>query len=407
MLKHFKTEFSFVTGNVLILLVVWAVTDFANFLPDTYYSLYVESLGASPYIIGLILSASLFIMAFLQLAGGYWADKKGRKTIIVATNFARALIYLVFAVAPTWHLILFGEVLVGVVSLSNPAMGALVADSLPLEKRGLGYSLSMLAGVTSILSPVVAGTLYLKYGLVVCMRIAYLIVSVCWLVSGIMLLKLEETLKTEKAGASFTNFLRECPKAFKECISVWKFVPKTMLHLFLIFTPVTFFARMCAPYYVLYASQFLKVDEFHWAILQTIYSITFYCLLLPVGKMVDTFGRRKPLIVSSLAGALGMALFLHGQPLELYLFSLFSAVCNALVFTAYPSLQTDLTPKEHRGKLTGFSNFSDCLLGAIALFLGGFLYEIVSPITPFLLLLATMALTTLTTAIFIVEPQKK
>ncbi|MEM3783712.1 MAG: hypothetical protein QXY88_01590 [Candidatus Bathyarchaeia archaeon] len=46
-------------------------TDFAHLLPDTYYSLYVESLGGSPLIIGSILSASWFIMTFLQLAGGF------------------------------------------------------------------------------------------------------------------------------------------------------------------------------------------------------------------------------------------------------------------------------------------------------------------------------------------------
>ncbi|MBX5320748.1 MAG: MFS transporter [Candidatus Bathyarchaeota archaeon] len=239
------------------------------------------------------------------------------------------------------------------------------------------------------------------------MRAVYLIVSVCWLISGVMLLRLKETLKTEGTGFSPAEFLKEYPKAFKECITVWKIVPKTMLHLFLIFTPLMFFVRMCIPYYVLYASQVLGVDEIQWAILQTFNSITFYCSLLPVGKLVDTFGRKKPLVLSSISGALGMALFLHGNPLGLYAFSAFSAICNALAFTAYPSLQADLTPKEYRGKLLGFSNFVDCLLGSGALLLGGFLYEVISPIIPFLLLLATMAFTAVATAIFITEPQKK
>ncbi|MBS7636131.1 MFS transporter [Candidatus Bathyarchaeota archaeon] len=297
--------------------------------------------------------------------------------------------------------------LIGVAALSHPAMSALVADSLPQDKRGLGYSLSILAGVTSILSPVIAGTLYLKYGVVVGMRTAYLIVSICWLASGVILLKLEETLKLEIAEASLTKFWKEYPKAFKECMTVWRFVPKTMLYLFLIFTPLMFFVRMCMPYYVLYANRFLNVDELQWAILQTIYSITFYCLLIPVGKLVDTFGRKKPLILSSVLGTIGIALFLHGHPSGLYLFSVFSAACNALAFTAYSSMQTDLTPKEYRGKLMGFSNFFDCILGCIALLLGGILYEAVSPIAPFFLLLVTMTSTAITTAIFIVEPQKK
>ncbi|MBX5320749.1 MAG: MFS transporter [Candidatus Bathyarchaeota archaeon] len=129
MLKYVKNEFSFIFGNVFILLVVWAFTDFAHLLPDTYYSLYVESLGGSPLTIGSILSASLFIMAFLQLAGGYWADKRGRKALIIGASFARTLIYIVFATAPTWHFIILGELLIGVVTIAQPAMSALVADS--------------------------------------------------------------------------------------------------------------------------------------------------------------------------------------------------------------------------------------------------------------------------------------
>jgi len=129
MFRRFKEEFGFVIGNVFILLAVWAFTDFAHLLPDTYYSLYIESLGGSPLIIGSILSASWFVMAFLQLAGGYWADKRGRKALIVGASFSRTLIYLIFAAAPTWHFILLGELLIGTVTIAQPAMSALVADS--------------------------------------------------------------------------------------------------------------------------------------------------------------------------------------------------------------------------------------------------------------------------------------
>lgn len=393
--------------NVFLLLIVWAFTDFAHLLPDTYYSLYVESLGASSLLIGVILSLSLFVMAFLQLAGGYWADRHGRKTLIAGASFARAFTYLIFAAAPTWHYILVGETVAGMLAISQPAFMAIVADSLPPEKRGLGYSLSTLAGITSILSPVIAGVLYLKYGLVIGMRIAYIIVSACWLISGVVLLRLRETLKPEKANFALRNIIKEYPKAFRECVNVWKFVPKNMFYLFIVFTPVTFFVRMCMPYYVLYANQVLEVDEFQWAMVQTFYSIILYSLLLPIGKLVDAFGRKKPLILSSIFGALGIALFLHSSPTGLYFFAASSAVCNALVFTAYPSLQADLTPKEYRGKVMAFSNFVDCLLGSGALLLGGFLYEAVSPITPFILLLTAMTFTAVSTAIFITEPQIK
>jgi hypothetical protein len=70
-------------------------------------------------------------------------------------------------------------------------------------------------------------------------------VSACWLISGIMLLRLRETLKSERGNFSLRNLVKEYPKMLKECVNVWKFVPKTMFYLFIVFSPVTFFVRMC------------------------------------------------------------------------------------------------------------------------------------------------------------------
>jgi MFS family permease len=407
LLKSLREEFSFVHGNVLILISTWAITDFANFLPSTYYSLYVEALGASTFLLGAILSAASLAMAFLLLAGGYWADKYGRKLIITSISFLRSLIFLIFATAPTWHFILLGELLLGMSSLSEPALMAVFTDSLPSEKRGLGYSFSLMVGATSILSPLVAGFLYLSYKLVQAMRVAYLIVSACWFASGLILLRLKETVHSEAIKISVNQALRQYPTAVKECVSVWKFVSKPMLNLLIVFTPIMFFIRMCVPYYVLYADHVLQIKEFQWALLQAWSSIVLYVMLIPIGKLVDVYGRRKPLLLSFIAFIIGLSLFFYGDTLRLYVFFALTAIGNAMVFTAYPSLQADLTPKELRGKLIGFTSFLDCILASGALLLGGFLYENVAPAMPFLLLMLAMIITGIATFFFIKEPKTK
>jgi len=68
-------------------------------------------------------------MAFQQLAGGYWADKRGRKVLIVGASFARTLIYLVFATAPTWHSILLGRL---------PIRSGLADNTIPYAIDGYG-----------------------------------------------------------------------------------------------------------------------------------------------------------------------------------------------------------------------------------------------------------------------------
>ena len=80
---------------------------------------------------------------FSAVDGRLLGGQKGEKSPNCRRKLARTLIYFVFAAAPTWHFILLGELLIGTVTIAQPAMSALVADSLPPEKRGLGYSLSI------------------------------------------------------------------------------------------------------------------------------------------------------------------------------------------------------------------------------------------------------------------------
>jgi MFS family permease len=407
MFEHLREQFSFTRGNVLILMSMWMITDFAFLLPNSYYSLYVEALGASAFILGGVVAASGFAMAFLQLAGGYWADKYGRKNLVVTMNVARGLAFLVFAFALNWYFILLGEILVGLTTINQPAVMAIFADSVPPEKRGLGYSLSMIAGVTSVFSPLVAGLLYLSYRLIWTMRMIYMIVSACWLISGLLLLRLKETLKPQAAAAPVRQVVKQYPEAVKDCVNVWRLVPKSMLNLFLVFTPTVFVVNMCIPFYTLYVTQVLHVNPFQWALLLVWESVVLYVVMLPTGRLIDVFGRKKPLLLSSVFFAAGIALFMAGNMLGLYIFAALSALGNALVFTAYPALQADLTPQEYRGRVMGFSNFTDSFLGAAAVLLGGFLYGNIGVLAPFALQLIILLIAIPLTYVFVKEDRTK
>jgi MFS family permease len=129
--------------------------------------------------------------------------------------------------------------------------------------------------------------------------------------------------------------------------------------------------------------------------------------LIPIGKLVNIYGRKKPFLLSSIVFILGLSFFLYGDMLRLYIFFALSAIGNAMVFTAYSSLQTDLPSKEFRGKVIGFSSFLDCILASGALLLGGFLYGNMAPMTLFLLQLIAMIITGMATFLLIKEPKDK
>jgi MFS family permease len=227
-----KEEFSFIHGNVLVLMVSWVLMQFSMPIPDTYYSLFVLELGATPFIIGLIEFASFVALALVQFPGGYLADKCGRRKLIITMTFGVGLANILFALAPSWHFILIGAVISNLCLIYQPALWAIMADSLPPEKRGIGFSTLGITNVVSVASPLIAGFLYLRYGLVEGIRIAYLLVFLAFFLAGIVRLKLKETIRVDAERMGFKDVIESYPTAVKESIAVWRLIPRTMLHSF-------------------------------------------------------------------------------------------------------------------------------------------------------------------------------
>jgi len=400
-------EFSFIRGNFLILTASALLIGFVTPIPDTYYSLFILELGGTPFILGLIGFAYLMTFALVQFLGGYLADRHGRRRLIVVMTFALALSFAFYALAPTWHFVMIGTMLSSLSLIHSPALRAMESDSLPTEKRGVGFSVSMVTGTLSIISPLVAGFLYLSYGLVRGMRIAYVMVMGFFLLAAIIRTKLRETLDVGTGKIGLVEALRAYPKAIRESIGVWRQVPRDALYLFLIGTAGGFFAYMCMPYYVIYANAILHIDEFQWAILQTLNYGVMFGSALPIGKLVDLVGRKRPLMASNILFMLSMWFFIYGDFPRLAVFLSLSAVGNSLMVIAEKSIMADLVPREHRGKVMGYSAFIGNVTASVGQLMGGFLYESLSPQLPFLLLLTSFIPTTALTLFLVHEPKEK
>lgn len=314
--ERLKEEFSFLRENILILAISGVMMGFADAIPLTYYSLYVLELGGSAFIIGLIGFLSLITLALVQFPGGYLADKRGRRELISMMTFGIALTYVLYATAPTWHFVLIGAILRNLCLVYQPALVAIQYDSLPPEKRGMGFSTMMLINNSVVvLSPTMAAILYIHYGLVFGMRVGYMIVVLSYLVAAMLRMKLKETLKGEAETMGFREIIRAYPKAVRESISVWKGVPRSMLYLFFTLAIDNLALSIIGPYMLLYAIEILQIEKSEWALLITLSAIVFMCSAVPCGKLVDRIGRRKSLLASYLLFIPAMWSFIYGGPL--------------------------------------------------------------------------------------------
>jgi DHA1 family multidrug resistance protein-like MFS transporter len=384
-LAKLKNEFSFIRGNILINTVTLAIILVTATIPYTYYPKYIEGLGGNPYIVGVIGFVSSVTLALVQIPGGYLADKHGRRWLTIIMTFAISITYFLFAVAPNWQFFMIASILQNLFLVYQPALQALVADSTPPEKRGLGFSIINLLHYISVPSPIIAGVLAVRFGLIPGMRIAYLFVTAAFLVAAILRMRFKETLKTTVEENPLTGAIRNFPKSITESVKALKTASHPMLFLFVSFAIYHFAWFMCSYNLIFYATDIVHIKEFEWAALMTWFSVVNILSALPCGKIVDRFGRKKPLTVAWFLFIPGLISFVYGNIIIISIGFLFLGVALILSNTAYPALMADFVARDKRGKIIGSTNFFSNILSSLGALSGGFMYQYLSPALPFLL----------------------
>jgi MFS family permease len=224
-----KNEFAFMRGNLLTLIVSWLFVYFTFALVFSFESPFFRELGAPPFVIGLMGSTGAAILGIMRIPGAYIADKYGRKQIIVMMTFLIAFSYVFYVFAPDWRFVLIGMIISNLSLIYQPALDAILADSVPPEKRGMGYAATnVIPNIPTIFAPAAAGFLVQNYGLVPGMRIVYAIVVFCMLAASIIrLFFLKETI----ANPQKIN-LGDIKNAFRDSIGAiveaWKTIPTTL-----------------------------------------------------------------------------------------------------------------------------------------------------------------------------------
>ena len=409
-LSNLRTRYAFVQGNFLLLTITWILMNFAGPIPQTYASLYFKRLGADDFMLSVIGFAGTIAIALVQFPGGYLADKHGRRWLVFTMTFGVALAYIFFIFAPSWHFIIIGAMIQNLCLLYQPALFAIMLDSVSPENRGAGYTLqSVITSLASIPASIIAGIIILAFDLDLGMRIAYTIVMVFYLAAAVIRVKLKETL-SNNSGNSHPNFidaLREYPKAVREGLHVWRLVPKSTFYLFIATAGVSSLVSGCNIYFVVYATGILGLEQFSWALVLAIMSLTVAGPTILAGYLMDRIGRKRPLILGFLLYIPAMLLFINANSTTIYIAFFFFGLGQTLQWTSYQSLLGDLTPRNLRGKVVGCSQFFTYLSQALTLLVVGALYAYVSPQLPFLLLAAFATPLSLLVLLKVSDPKTK
>ena len=407
-LSRLRGEFDFIKGNILLLYVGSFIADFTGEMAFTYYSLFVTALGGTVATVGLISSVQQVITAFVSFPGGYIADKHGRKKILWTMTVFMAFATMFYVFAPNWQTILLGAVLRGLASIYNPAFNALVMDSIPPEKRGTGYSVIQLINSASTTpSPLLAGLLYVNFGLITGTRIAFAFAALGLLVAALLRMRIKETVVDAEPlnGRELVKSLSGA-KVFVEGLTVWRKVPRTVLVILLIQALFMLPNSMFNVSFIFFIIDELGVAPVNLAFVFSALSVSIVVLAIPCGKMVDKYGKRKSLLASWVLIAIAAPFLVWGDFVRLMISMPIIALVNIIFGSAISSLYADLVPIEHRGKIAGSRNFFILILASVGSILGGYIYDNVSHyFSLYFIWFATVPLFLLTYA-FIKDPEK-
>lgn len=408
LLARVKAEFSFMRGNLLTLIVSWLFVFFTFSMTSSFESPFFTELGAPPVVIGLMGSAGALVLGLVRIPGAVIADRYGRRQIIVMMTFSIAFSFLFYIFAPDWRFVLIGMIISNLSLIYQPALDAILADSVPSEKRGMGFAaVNVIPNIPTIIAPAVAGYLVATHGLVPGMRLVYTVVFFCMMIASfIRLFFLRETLDNPQPIK-----LDAMKVAFKDSFSAireaWRDMPRTLRFVTVAFLVSAFEEPMFRMFTSLYVLYVVGVGPIEWGLVNTAWIATTIIFGFPFGKVVDKIGRRKSILFAYSIFIPATILFVLARSFShLLVVYFFFGVGGCLIMPAYNALLADLIPKEKRGRIMGTIVTLNILATVPSSALAGFLYW-VSPVYPFILSIILGATVSMIILFAVKEPKTK
>ncbi len=385
-LKEYYSMFRDVFSNKNILAIsltssLWSLMG-QGYRP--FWALYLQDfLGASVTNIGVFSMISTAESLLFQLPGGLIADRYGRRRLILFGTVLRTFGPVLYLLAHSWEWVIPGAVIAGMTSLYMPAFHAIIAESLPSERRGSGYGVyNTITRIPNIISPLIGGILVDTYGLYRGVRI-FLMMQVGASILGIVIryFNLQETV-VHKSGKRPS--ILPTTETFRE-------VPRPIFFMMIVSIIGSFSGRLVMDYTNLYALDILKITPTQLGFITSIAGLVQMVLTLPSGMLSDKYGRKNNIMVSRVVAPVTQYFMAAVSGFWPYLLvRSFNSI--GLAFggggvqaggSAWNALIADIVPSEKRATVNGAIGTLTAVVAAPSSVIGGWLWETFYPQLPF------------------------
>lgn len=385
---------------------------FASFLWRPFWGLYVLELGGSKAVLGALSTLQAFSNLLLQLPGGVLADRLGRRHVILAGALFGFLPPLIFRLSTHWTMLIPGIIASSLSALAVPARDALIAESLPPESRATGFgAYAMSWYLFIVLAYPFGGYMMDAMGVVPGVRLGLVLTFLVMVpIAAIQWRYVKETLRTG-------NGLREeaaVPKP-RVSLSLLRRAPREVWKLMAVAVLSSFGFQIFWSFVVIYCVEVLGMSKMQWSIVSIVANLVAACFMVPSGFLSDRARRRPYVILSQTLVSLASLGYVLSSGFWGVLLTrvvggvgegLGGNVMSSVGGPVWQALVTEVTPMELRGSILGLMGTLTGFLCTPAPMVGGFLYESVSPQSPFYVSLVLGSLGCLIFALFVREPRQ-
>ncbi len=381
-----ETKKPLITRQLAIFLSAMFFVEASRSMTTVQVPIYLRELGADIRQIGFFFTISLIFPFLLRIFGGWVSDTIGRLRAMQIGSITGVLTYVIFALSPSWQVALLAPALLAVASaLTIPSYYAYIADHTTEDTRGRVFGFAETTRTLAwIFCPPLGGLLAQNLGY----RWMFAAATLVAVVAAIIFVGLTRVRPTPQGPqedgvdlASLRDSLRQMAVlAISGGLITWILITDgardSALKISFDLMPV-------------YLTDIAALTKRDIGLLDGIFGIAWVVTSYPAGWLVDKTSERLNIVLGIAVQLLSMLIFVASSSFWGFALSwILLGIGGATLEPAYSSLIAKGVPQKVRGIMYGLIATSLGLFTLPFPWIGGQLWDWLSPKAPFLITIA-------------------
>jgi MFS family permease len=362
-------DFFALKRNLVIILIAIFIIGTGEELWMRFVPKYLQTLGATVFVIGLYDALRTLISAIYAYPGGLWADRWGHRRAFIVFNLVSIAGYALVLLIPHWSGVIAGMFLfLSWSCFSLPATFSLVGASVAADRYTMGIGVQMvIKRVPIMIAPLMGGILIDHFGIVPGTRIA-LMISI--FLSGITFIALRE-LREEKKEVDDNS---PTPERWNLLRSLREF-DASLRWLLVSDILVRFCERIPFAWVVIFAMDYAGATGQQVGLLTTIEVLAATLCIIPTSHYADRRGRESFVVTTFVMFTLFPIALLFSRTFPALMVAFFIRGLKEFGDTSRKALIVSYSEPERRGQMIGAYYLVRDLIVSFGAVIGAYLWS--------------------------------